>query len=235
MLPPDEKTSEPARSRLDKIIATSPPLSKRYPSTQPRVWPHANTSPQHYNHLAHTSKEKEQAAYKQYVESHSVEEIEAANKARVALRRKLKGKRGGGMWPKINDERAVKRPVNPFAQFIANRFASGDFKHMVASQATKLIAQEWKALSEEEKKVSPPMSYNASFLGVAVLTCSDRNTKTFTSKTRKGLRTSTPPCTAMRLSKHSRRKLLLLPPRFDGLLSIQIQQNTILHDLLVVG
>lgn len=63
-------------------------------------------------------------------------------------------------WPAIKDERRVKRPMPPFVQFTLNRHASGDFKRMKLPDASKLIGQEWKALSSDEKKVSlSPQSY----------------------------------------------------------------------------
>ena len=109
---------------------------------------------QHYNHIAHTEAEKEQADYKRYVESHSVEEIEAANKARKTLRSKLKDRPSEvKKWKPIRDERSVKRPMTSFAHFCTSRHASGDFKHLRASEAAKLLGQEWKALSEGEKQV----------------------------------------------------------------------------------
>ncbi|KAK5120526.1 hypothetical protein LTR85_006181 [Meristemomyces frigidus] len=110
---------------------------------------------EHYNHLCHTSKEAAQAEYKRWVESHTPEQIQAANRARTTLRRKSKavetGKRKIGQWPAIHDERAVKRPLSAFAQFTTNRHASGDFKNITLPERSKLIAQEWKALSENEK------------------------------------------------------------------------------------
>lgn len=110
----------------------------------------------HYNHLANSRMQESQAEYKKWVESHSADEIQQANNARSTLRRKLekdrpKGKRS--KWAPIHDERAVKRPVNSYAQFALNRNASGDFKGITLAERSKLIAQEWKALSDQEKSV----------------------------------------------------------------------------------
>lgn len=111
---------------------------------------------QHYNHLANSNAQETQAQYKKWVESHSADEIQQANVARRALRRKLeqdRPKRTRSKWPPIHDERAVKRPSNPFAQFVMNRNASGDFKGITLPERGKLIGQEWKALSDLEKSV----------------------------------------------------------------------------------
>lgn len=93
------------------------------------------------------------------MESHTTEQIETANKARVHLRRLAKGKPSEvKKWPKIVDERHVKQPIRPYPQFVSNRYASGDFKNMEFKNSVKLIAQEWKALTPEEKKASRPVS-----------------------------------------------------------------------------
>ncbi|KAI7241314.1 hypothetical protein KC330_g655 [Hortaea werneckii] len=107
---------------------------------------------EHYNHLAHTHREAKQAEYKRWVESHSVEEIRIANLARATLRRKAQLEKGQRTkWPAIQDERHVKRPMTAYFHFLTNRQASGDFRNIAIIERTKLIAQEWKALSEEEK------------------------------------------------------------------------------------
>ncbi|KAI7337500.1 hypothetical protein KC354_g17620 [Hortaea werneckii] len=107
---------------------------------------------EHYNHLAHTHREAKQAEYKRWVESHSVEEIRIANLARATLRRKSQLEKGHRTkWPAIQDERHVKRPMTAYFHFLTNRQASGDFQNIAIIERTKLIAQEWKALSEGEK------------------------------------------------------------------------------------
>lgn len=40
-------------------------------------------------------------------------------------------------------------------QFSISRQASGDFQNIAVQERAKLISQEWKALSEEEKQVRP--------------------------------------------------------------------------------
>lgn len=91
---------------------------------------------------------------KRWVESHTPEEIAIANTARAALRRKEDRKKNHRTkYPAIHDERAVKRGISAYIQFNLNRQASGDFKHIPMTERAKLIGQEWKALSEEEKRV----------------------------------------------------------------------------------
>jgi hypothetical protein len=47
----------------------------------------------------------------------------------------------------------VKRPESGFLKFSVERRATGDYKHIALGDATKLITQEWKDLSESDKKV----------------------------------------------------------------------------------
>ena len=110
---------------------------------------------QHYNHLAHTAAESANAEYKRWVESHTPEEIQVANRARMGLRHKQppKAGRGRNKWTAIQDERAIKRPLSAFLQFSVNRNASGDFRNIPVGERAKLIGKEWQALSESEKKV----------------------------------------------------------------------------------
>ncbi|KAK3672256.1 hypothetical protein LTR78_007796 [Recurvomyces mirabilis] len=115
---------------------------------------------EHYNHLAHQAKETGQADYKKWVESHTVDKIAAANRARQQLRRLEKKvaddasphkKLYGVRVQSIHDERRVKSPISSYFQFSINRQASGDFKNITVQERAKLIGQEWKALSQEEK------------------------------------------------------------------------------------
>ncbi|KAH9827155.1 high mobility group [Teratosphaeria destructans] len=109
---------------------------------------------EHYNHLAHTSKEESQAAFKKWVESHTPDEIAEANRARKALRRKTEAQRKKGHkspWTEIEDDRTVKAPISAFTAFTVNRHKSPDFNNISFVDRSKLVAQEWKALSQEEK------------------------------------------------------------------------------------
>ncbi|CAK4032075.1 Hypothetical predicted protein [Lecanosticta acicola] len=111
---------------------------------------------EHYNHDANRRKADAEAEYKRWVESHSAEQILRANQARASLRRLVaadkKSTRKASSWPHIRDEREVKRPVNGFTHFTVNRHASGDFKKIAIAESAKLIAQEWKALNQDEKE-----------------------------------------------------------------------------------
>ena len=92
------------------------------------------------------------AEYKSWVESHTVDQIRIANNARTLLRRKFAMK-NSQKYGQIPDERHVKRPVSAYFQFSMNRQSSGDFRNIAVGERAKLIAQEWKALNELEKKV----------------------------------------------------------------------------------
>jgi hypothetical protein len=54
---------------------------------------------------------------------------------------------------KIDDPRIPKRPLSPYIIFVKERYASGDFKGIVAPEAVKILSQEYNALSQTEKKV----------------------------------------------------------------------------------
>ncbi|KAK5116020.1 hypothetical protein LTR62_000476 [Meristemomyces frigidus] len=132
---------------------------------------------EHYNHLGNEANQAALAEYKKWVESHTIEEIKAANIARRQLRglrrKNLKegtssssssssmaeNKRGPKTWTSIVDERQVKRPTTSFSQFVVNRHASGDFKNIPTVDSMKLISQEWRTLSAEEKDKYVSLSY----------------------------------------------------------------------------
>lgn len=99
-----------------------------------------------------------QAAYRAWIHSHTVEEIKQANSAR----RKLKRKSASSGLPKpprskltlLIDDRKTKSPVSPYLAFLSDRYASGDYKGLRASDASRLAAEEWKTLDATEKQVS---------------------------------------------------------------------------------
>ena len=103
--------------------------------------------------MTHTRNEQQQATFKRWVESHTPEQIQQANNARLQLRKKYPKQKT--KWAKIPDERVPKRPASPFAVFNTNRQASGDFNGIKLTEAVKLVGQEWKALSSSEKEVCP--------------------------------------------------------------------------------
>lgn len=96
------------------------------------------------------------AAYKRWVESHSVDEIRQANDARRQLHRLLKtGSHGYKRYVLIKDQRQPKRTRGPYNLFCTDRIKSGDFKHMPMADSAPLIAREWRELRRDEKEVSP--------------------------------------------------------------------------------
>lgn len=115
------------------------------------------TREQHYNHIANQNKAENQAAYADWVQSYTPEQIRQANAARTVLKRKVSTDKsrkatGRGLSP-IKDDRQIKRPNSPYLKFNIDRQNSGDFKGMPVAKASQLITQEWNALSAGEKKV----------------------------------------------------------------------------------
>jgi hypothetical protein len=78
---------------------------------------------------------------------------------RRAKKTKTGGKRHGRGLSPIKDERLVKRPESGYLKFSIERRASGDFKNIALGDATKLITQEWKDMSDGDKKVSRLVSF----------------------------------------------------------------------------
>lgn len=117
-------------------------------------------------------------------------------------------------FPEITDERVVLRPRNSFIQFALNRMDSGDFKNIHATDRMKLIGQEWKALSEDEKSVRyhPPDVYFEQLL----THCLDRNTSSWLSKTASvtSRNTRTPTAMSQKLASEAP-PLSLLPKRLE--------------------
>ncbi|KAI0555372.1 hypothetical protein F4679DRAFT_523473 [Xylaria curta] len=92
------------------------------------------------------------AAYKAWVESHPVQAIYDANKARKALKKKFN-------FPKrsvkvIRDERLPKRPPTAYSLFTKARWASGEYTTpgVRATDVASRIATEWKALTAAERQ-----------------------------------------------------------------------------------
>jgi hypothetical protein len=111
----------------------------------------------HYNYLARERTAAKLAEYQAWIRSHTPTQIHAANNARTQLRRLRRHPTNKRINPphtsKLVDDRQVKRPVNAYARFNADRQATGDFKNIPLGDSAKLIAQEWKSLSAGEKKV----------------------------------------------------------------------------------
>lgn len=86
--------------------------------------------------------------------SHTPQQILAANLARRRLRaRESTAKGTASKWASIQDDRVPKAPITPFFQFYQERQGSGDFLNIAQTETSKLIAQEWKDMSDASKQV----------------------------------------------------------------------------------
>ncbi|KAF1814217.1 hypothetical protein P152DRAFT_456446 [Eremomyces bilateralis CBS 781.70] len=117
---------------------------------------------EHYNSLANANRVANDRAYDAWVQSHTPEQIRLANIARKSLNHRAKsGKTGTAHSAKlvrpIKDERQVKQPLNALILYTKQRWESGDLKGIAPSEAMKLVAGEWKALGEAEKKIYTDM------------------------------------------------------------------------------
>lgn len=101
------------------------------------------------NRLALEKKAAQEDAFQAWLASYPPLAILEANAARKALRRK--GVEKG--TAQIHDPRVPKRPAGAMLLFMRERHQSGELRHIELGEATKLLAQEWKALGAEEKKV----------------------------------------------------------------------------------
>ncbi|KAI4141036.1 MAG: hypothetical protein LQ341_003628 [Variospora aurantia] len=102
---------------------------------------------EHYNHIANQNRATNKRQYGEWIRSFTPIQIRQANTARVQLKKKTKAS-----WPKLWDERQVKRFRNTYNFFLTARHKSGDFAGVPFVEASKLIGREWKALSADEKK-----------------------------------------------------------------------------------
>lgn len=104
-------------------------------------------------------------AYKAWVESHTLDQINAAINARLRLKREFNYPKGS---PKsIKDERLPKRPISAFAYFTKAKWAAGDVKEggnraMAASAAA--ISADWKNLSASQRQVSHALAVDSPIL-----------------------------------------------------------------------
>lgn len=106
-----------------------------------------------------------QAAFHAWIQSHSPLEILNANIARNMLKR-----RGVPAMHKLPDDRQVIRARSNYTFFYRDRLDTGDFKHMVLSDAAKQISGEWNKLNEAEKEVR-----DSSFTNVTLNTTVDHD------------------------------------------------------------
>ncbi|KAL9053457.1 MAG: hypothetical protein Q9162_004760 [Coniocarpon cinnabarinum] len=95
--------------------------------------------------------------YSDWVRSHTPDQIRLANNARARLNR-LAGQRHstGYRFTKrytlLKDDRQLKRPKSGFMQFMADRWATGEFAGVKVQEASKTMTQDWKNLSESDRK-----------------------------------------------------------------------------------
>lgn len=111
---------------------------------------------QHYNHVAGEKNAAKEKEYQAWIQTYTPDQIRIANLARARLRKllpKLKSKRSHAHTHPIRDSRLVKQPPAAFSRFTSERHSSGDLKGIGLAEASKLISNEWKALSASEKKV----------------------------------------------------------------------------------
>ncbi|KAJ8061249.1 hypothetical protein OCU04_010319 [Sclerotinia nivalis] len=101
------------------------------------------------NHIANENKAANAIVYKNWVESHTPEEIRQANVARHHIRRLTKKTASPRL---IKDGRMVKKALVPMMFFVKERHQSGDFAGIKVSEAIKRIVQEFKELSPAQRK-----------------------------------------------------------------------------------
>ncbi|KAK3934791.1 hypothetical protein QBC46DRAFT_70097 [Diplogelasinospora grovesii] len=89
------------------------------------------------------------AAYKSWVESHTPVEIADANRARYRLQHHFKVP---GVKGPITDDRLPKRSVSAYVLFYKSRWQSGEFSSVSAPESAKMIANEWKGMSESQRQ-----------------------------------------------------------------------------------
>lgn len=99
---------------------------------------------------ANQNKLANEAAYKSWVEGHSVQEIDAANRARRRLRVFHKVIKDGP----IKDDRQPKKSATGYLLFAKSKWQSGEFSgSRPGSDTAKTIADEWNSLSAAERQV----------------------------------------------------------------------------------
>ncbi|KAL8687322.1 MAG: hypothetical protein Q9218_006469 [Villophora microphyllina] len=104
---------------------------------------------EHYNHTANQNKATNAAEFRKWIESYTPSQINLANNARMALRKRD----GAKTWPKLQDERLVTTAKRNFILFYTERYKSGDFKGIPVQEAAKVIGGEWRALDAAEKRL----------------------------------------------------------------------------------
>ncbi|KAL8932948.1 MAG: hypothetical protein Q9216_006599 [Gyalolechia sp. 2 TL-2023] len=101
-----------------------------------------------YNHIANQNKATNASRYREWIHSFTPLQINEANNARQALKRRTKAT----LWPKLKDERLVKRLKSSYNMFYTHRYNSGDFAGVKIGEAGKLIGAEWRGMTADAKK-----------------------------------------------------------------------------------
>ncbi|KFY40848.1 hypothetical protein V495_05229 [Pseudogymnoascus sp. VKM F-4514 (FW-929)] len=106
---------------------------------------------EHYNQKASANKATNDASYEAWLASLSPQQVYESNHAQQRL--KQLGLIKPGKHLKIDDPRIPKRPLSSYILFVKERYNSGDFKGINSVEAARILAQEFKGLSESEKKL----------------------------------------------------------------------------------
>ncbi|KAF2746461.1 hypothetical protein M011DRAFT_478078 [Sporormia fimetaria CBS 119925] len=107
---------------------------------------------EHYNHLANERSAARLNEYNTWVHSYTVEQIHQANLARRHLKRIFSDKEKIAHTDPIKDDRRVKKAATGYSKFVSERASSGDFTGIKVTERFKLISNEWKALTADQKK-----------------------------------------------------------------------------------
>ncbi|KAL1792086.1 hypothetical protein ACET3X_009837 [Alternaria dauci] len=150
-------TTRPVSGLNAYVAATTAKADGDGTSLQDSVRAFKNLTPaehEHWNHVANEQTAARRAEYQAFIRTHTPEQIAIANRARAQLRKLLADKYKGAPahTRKLVDDRAPKPTLLPYAVFLKERHASGDFKSIKVTDAIKLIANEWKSLSAAEKQ-----------------------------------------------------------------------------------
>ncbi|KZF26387.1 hypothetical protein L228DRAFT_279596 [Xylona heveae TC161] len=101
-----------------------------------------------YDRIAEKNKANNEAALKKWIESHTPEEIQTANRARRVLSRRLKNKK----IPILKDDRQVKPPPNHYTLFFKEKYNSTELQSSSFTERGLAIAKAWKELPQSEKQ-----------------------------------------------------------------------------------
>ncbi|KAB8289623.1 hypothetical protein EYC80_010537 [Monilinia laxa] len=146
---PKQKPQNAFRVLFEELTAGSGDVigSSKLASTQ---FKSASTAElERLNRISNENKAANLIIYKKWVESHTPENIRLANLARLHIRR-LTNKTA---TPRIiKDDRAPKNRTLPLAIFVQERFRTGEFAGIKATESVKRISDEYKELTPAQRK-----------------------------------------------------------------------------------